>query len=143
MNPQTGYQETNSDYGFNSKRKEEFLALAREIIFDHHEYPNVGDLCRVIGITVRTFDNHLNSDQKFAEDWRELDLHAEATCLSDMYASRKKNPMFMWGWMRAKFPEKYDPSRKIQLSFDISSIKKVFSDNNQIVDTNIVDGNER
>jgi hypothetical protein len=126
VNPTTGYQESNSDseYAFNSHRKQEFLRIAKEII-DHHEYPNVGDICRVIGITVRTFQNHVAQDEKFAEDWRELELHGEATCLSDMYALRKKNPMYMFGWLRARLPEKYDTTRQSQSIPDVSWIKKL------------------
>jgi hypothetical protein len=126
LNSATGYRESNpdSDYAFNSRRKQEFLELARDIIENHHEYPNVGDLCRVIGISVRTFQNHCASDAKFGEDWRELELKGEATCLSDMYALRKKNPMYMFGWLRARLPEKYDTSRKIEINGDLSWLKK-------------------
>ena len=123
----TGYSESsNSDYTFNAKKKSEFIALARQIIEEGHEYPNVGDLCRVMDISVRTFQNHVAQDERFAEDWRELELKGEATCLSDMYALRKKNPMYMFGWLRARFPEKYDTSKRVEISGDISSIKRLY-----------------
>src|SRR5579863_8949724 len=132
VNPTNGYQESsNCSYAFNSTRKQEFLQLARDIIENHHEYPNVGDLCRIVGISVRTFQNHCVSDEKFGEDWHELELKGEATCLSDMYALRKKNPMYMFGWLRARLPEKYDTSRKIEISSDISLIKKLSETFNQ------------
>lgn len=126
VNPETGYQESsNSDFTFNSKRKQDFLELAREIIEDHHEYPNVGDLCRIIGISVRTFQDHVVHDEKFGADWHELELKGEATCLSDMYALRKKNPMYMFGWLRARLPEKYSPTAQNQLNPDFSWLKKL------------------
>ena len=125
VNPLTGYQESpNCNSSFNSDKKVEFLKLAREII-DNHEYPNVGDICKVLDINVRTFQRHLEIDEKFAEDWRELELKGEATCLSDMYALRKKNPMYMFGWLRARLPEKYDSSRKVEINGDLSWVKKL------------------
>lgn len=126
VNPTTGYQESsNCASTFNSERKCQFIELARQIIEEAHEYPNVGDLCRVMKISVRTFQNHLQSDEKFAEDWKELELKGEATCLSDMYSLRRKNPMYMFGWLRARFPEKYDQSRRVELNGDFSWIKKL------------------
>lgn len=130
MNPlriesKTGYHESsNSEYTFNAQKKSDFIRLAREIV-EAHEYPNVGDLCKVLDISVRTFQNHLEIDEKFAADWRELELKGEATCLSDMYAMRKKNPMYMFGWLRARLPEKYDTTKRVELTSDFSSIKRL------------------
>lgn len=138
VNPVTGYTESGGDYTFNSKRKLEFLRIASEIVRDHHEWPNVGDLCRAVGINERTFYNHVKDDEKFAEDWRNLELHGEATCLSDAYAMRKKNPMYMFGWLRARFPEKYDPSRKVTISVDTADIKRVSEATARFIDAEIV-----
>ena len=85
----------------------------------------MGDLCKVLEISVRTFQNHLELDEKFGADWRELELKGEATCLSDMYAMRKKNPMYMFGWLRARLPEKYDATKRIEISSDYSILKKL------------------
>lgn len=138
INPVTGYRESGGDYAFNSVRKQEFLRIAAEVIDKHHEYPNVGDLCNIIGITVRCFQNHLETDEKFGQDWHELELHGEATCLSDMYALRKKNPMYMFGWLRSRFPEKYDPTRKIQLTGDNSILKKVLEQSDRVFEAEII-----
>ena len=126
VNPTYGYMESgNSEFTFNAERKHEFLELARDIIENHHEYPNVGDLCRVIGINIRTFQRHVADDKRFGDDWHDLELKGEATCLSDMYALRKKNPMYMFGWLRARLPEKYDTSRRIESTSDLSWVKRV------------------
>ncbi len=128
LNPATGYQESsNSSFTFNSQRKKEFIELARQVIEEGHEYPNVGDLCRIMDISISTFHNHLAADGKFAKDWHELELKGEATCLSDMYALRKKNPMYMFGWLRARFPGKYDPTRRVEVSSDFSWLKEAIT----------------
>ena len=100
---------------------------ARQVIEEGHEYPNVGDLCRIMDISISTFHNHLAADGKFAKDWHELELKGEATCLSDMYALRKKNPMYMFGWLRARFPGKYDPTRRVEVSSDFSWLKEAIT----------------
>jgi hypothetical protein len=140
VNPTYGYQESsNSEFTFNAQRKHEFLKIARQIIEEGHEYPNVGDLCRVMDISVSTFNNHLAADEKFAKDWHELELKGEATCLSDMYSLRKKNPMYMFGWLRARFPGKYDPTKRVELSSDFDWLKRLVIDNKpQVIATEAV-----
>lgn len=140
VNQETGFLESaNSKFTFNSHKKLEFLRLAAKIVDDAHEWPNVGDLCNAIGISVRTFNNHLLSDTKFAAEWREMELHGEATCLSDAYRLRTKNPMYMFGWLRARFPEKYDPNKKIIVQTDSANVKEALDSAKEIFEAEIVD----
>ena len=142
LNPVTGYRESsNSSATFNSERKQKFIELARQVIENGHEYPNIGDLCKIMDISVRTFENHLKLDAKVNDEWKELELKGEATCLTDMYSLRKKNPMYMFGWLRARFPEKYNPSVRVENNNDSSTIKRLselFNQRITVTDAEIV-----
>lgn len=69
-NDDTGF--IDSGYSFTSNRKLEILKLAKEYVQTFREFPLIHELCKTVGIDVRTFERHLKQDSAFKYEWDEI-----------------------------------------------------------------------
>lgn len=95
---------------FGAERKTQFLEMLRI------HYPNVGKVCKVIGITRATFYNHYNQDGKF----KELIDQIKEDRMDDIEAVMQANavdPKFGFldriATLRAHRPALYNPAQKV------------------------------
>lgn len=122
VDPTTGFLQNNftSHYGFTVDKKLHFLELATQYRKDG-KFPKVSAICDQIGINIRSFERHLELDEKFAAEWKEISTHVEYDCISDMSELRKKNPMYMFGLLRYLNPKRWNPDSKLSVQVDIKA----------------------
>ena len=111
VNSDTGFLESPSPSNatFTSDKKINFIEAADKYRKEG-KFPRVSDICDVVGIDARTFERHLELDDRFREAWKEVSTRIEYDCISDMSDLRKKNPMYMFGLLRYLNPQRWNPS---------------------------------
>ena len=143
VNPTTGFLESISisNSTFDSKRKEDLLATAEKCFQATGTMPDITTLCAAIGIEPRTFQRHLEFDEKFKEAWDNLLLKAKWQLESKMYeyAKGKSGYMHMITWLRRNFAAEYNPEARIVHVSDNSQIKDVSMRLNNYIDADIVE----
>ena len=137
-NSKTGYLESNVGSSFDSASKVRFFELCREFKEKENKWPDVGSVCDAVGITVRTFERHLQIDEEFRESWEELTLRGEATLTSKMYDLATKNPMYMFGWLRRWNPQRWNPDFKVNISADFSQLKGAIDGAKEVFEAELV-----
>ena len=81
-NSETGFLESHR-VNFDSDRKVQFLKLAKDFIETNHQYPLITGICKAIGISIKTFEYHLENDPVFKNAWKEV-----ISILKDVYTSK-------------------------------------------------------
>lgn len=141
-NPDTGFLESTgySGYQFDSPRKVKLLELAHKFFEETGNMPDVNSLCRAIGICQKTFDDHLKSDERFGEAWRNIRLKGKFKLEGKMfeYAQRPGGYMHMITWLRKEFPDEYNPDQRVIHSTDNSTIKALIDRSKGAIDAEIV-----
>lgn len=139
VSPETGYLESNNIRAFDSEKKQLFFQMCNQFRDKNQgKWPNFGSVCKAIGIHLVTLERHLKNDPKFAEEFRELTLSGKYEAEADMFEMRKKNPMFMFGWLRKYFPEEYNPDHKVTVDHNINVLQSLINkakDNTEVIDT--------
>ncbi len=139
VNPKTGYLESNVGSSFDSASKVRFLELCREFKAKEDKWPDIGSVCDSIGVTLKTFEKHLQVDEEFRDAWEELTLRGEATLTSKMYDLATKNPMYMFGWLRRWNPQRWNPDFKVNISTDYSQVKGALDGARAVFEAELVD----
>lgn len=130
VDPTSGFIQSNSVtgiYNFDVERKKTFLSLSMECA-EAGTWPHIPNLCKSVGISVKTFYNHLKQDAEFAEQWLEIKRTLESSIAVDMrvHAKRPGNYMDRVTLLRHLNPGEWggvDPSS--QNSTDFSWVKKL------------------
>ena len=129
VNEATGFLESKSKsaVGFVADKKALFLEMARKYQAETGNIPDITPLCEAVGISLRTFERHIQADGKFADDWREILLSGEAKLSAKMfeYAQGKGGFMFMISWLRRHFPERWNPEYKITQQVNVNLISNL------------------
>ncbi len=72
INESTGFLDADNSSTFGSDKKIKFLTEARVYIDNFNEFPSIYALCRSVGISISTFENHLKLDEPFKRQWKEI-----------------------------------------------------------------------
>lgn len=71
-NDETGFLDADNSVSFNSDKKVKFLTAARDYIDSFNEFPSIYALCKLVGISISTFENHCKRDEVFKQSWKEI-----------------------------------------------------------------------
>jgi hypothetical protein len=142
VNPVTGFLESPSPskISFDSDKKLLFLKTAEDHFREKRQWPDLNDLCQIIGIDPRTLQEHMKKDERFREAWENIKLPAKWGLESKMYeyAQRPGGYMHMVTWLRHEFPDEYNPETKIIHSSDNSNVKSLVNAASEIIEGEIV-----
>lgn len=127
VDPKTGFLESRnpSGYTFTAEKKVQFLELAAGERAAGR-FPNLSNLCDVVGVNMLTVDRHLTQDSAFKSAWDEIVLRVESQCMSDMYDMRLKQPLFMFSLLRRLLPNRWNPDSKLNVTVEHSGISALF-----------------
>lgn len=141
VNPTTGFLESKSNHGknFTSEKKIKFLELARSYKEQTGKWPDVGSICDAVGVNLVTFYRHLDMDDVFKNEWEELTLRGEATLTSSMFELSTKNPMYMFGWLRRFYPQRWNPDHKVTITHDYQGINGALGEATKVIEAEIVE----
>jgi hypothetical protein len=127
VNSETGFLESSGYSGatFDASRKLQFINLAEEHFKKTGSMPDLVSVAEVVGVHPRTVENHLKSDEMFAEAWRNVRLKGKWRLESKMYeyGLGKSGYMDRITWLRKEFPEEYNPDQRQVSSTDYSWVK--------------------
>lgn len=142
VNPKTGFLESPSPdhYTFSSDDKVKFIALAQTCV-DRKEAPRLKAICDRIGITVRTFWNHIEQDPEFKSQWDEIRFQVEDLLENSLVAlGQKANGVGAAAfWLKNKVPERWSDNPGLnQNNSDVTWIKKLAEALNPTVKPQIV-----
>lgn len=117
--PRTGFLGSgNSPVAFGAHKKAALLGLARKEIEENSRVPSLLSLSKAVGISLRTFQRHLQLDEQFRDEFREILMSGESI-LTDVMFDRGKTPggyMDRITWLRRHFPENWNPEYKLNVA---------------------------
>lgn len=118
-NPQTWFLEsvTPTFSTFDSAKKMRALEIASENI-NRGELPSHVKICSALGVSLRTWYEHLQQDTRFKAAWQDILDMAEDRLVNVMYANGQRPSGYMdrITWLRAHNPGKWNPDLKVQVS---------------------------
>lgn len=138
-NPETGFLESNRESSFSSVMKVKFLEIAKGFA-DRKMMPDVGDICKEVGISIRTYWKHVALDAKFAEAWEEIVDICESSLVSKMYeyGQRPSNYMDRITWLKNMRPERWDPEQRVRIIQDSPGQNRLIDAIKGAIDADIV-----
>jgi hypothetical protein len=137
VNPQTGFLESVAPNfeSFDSQRKQALLQLANECA-DRDEAPNLNEICKRIGINLRTFHRHLQVDEVFREAWDEVRLKIEDALQRSLVRQGVKGSQGITAaifWLKNRVSERWNDGQP-HISLDLSGLKQLTPVNNGFID---------
>lgn len=141
VNEKTGFLESPSPNSttFDSVKKQTFLELANQQA-ENEESPNITKLCKKLGITLKTFYNHLREDEVFREAWDETRLKIEDALQRSLIRQGVKGSQGVTAaifWLKNRVGERWsDGDAKTFL--DVTAFQKVLVGNQPFIDAEIV-----
>lgn len=141
-NSQTGFLESKSpnSFTFDSAKKVAFLELANKFA-DQEEAPNLNQICKTIGIGLRTFYDHIEADYEFKQGWEEVLLKIEDGLQRSLIRSGMKGAQGTTAaifWLKNRFNKRWNDGTG-QSSQDLASIKNALGLNTGFIDAEIVE----
>lgn len=111
---------------FDSAKKVRFIELAHDAV-EQGGVPHIANICKALGITVRTFQVHMVEDDVFKEAVDEAWLRVESELVDAMYANARKpngvtDRIFL---LKNRFPERWNENAKLIISRDNSPTKRL------------------
>ena len=106
---------------FNVQRKSLFYEAARKF------WPNISEICKIIGIHPGTYYNHLKSDKSFAAEIRLIDQEVTDRIEGVLatQATQPKSFLDRISYLRAHRPELYDRAKVVKIEgYKMSSDEK-------------------
>ena len=108
QDPQTGFLEAPGyKYAFTLEKKQELL----ELIKDNPHYSTVLESCKIVGISIETFYDHLRTDPIFHAKVNEYKKNCAYKVENTLYecALDPKKTIDRLAYLRAFLPERYNP----------------------------------
>lgn len=125
---------------FDSAKKSAFLELANQQA-DAEECPNLTKLCKSMGITLKTFHNHLREDEVFRDAWDETRLKIEDALQRSLIRQGVKGSQGVTAaifWLKNKVGERWSDGHP-QTLLDVSQFKKILGEKEAFIDAELVD----
>lgn len=91
---------------------------------------DVAETCKLLGISTRTFYDHLNLDSRFRADYSLTLRNMESHMSSTFYKKGlTQNNGFMFGmaWLRRHFPNDWNPKSSVSVTSNDASVEDLFS----------------
>lgn len=122
---------------FDPQAKKTFLSV-------FEQEASVAKTCDVLGISSRTFYDHLSVDSKFRADYSLTLRRMSDNLESTMYKKAQGNNgyMYMVTWLRRHFPNEWTPRTNVSIGItDNSAIDSLYADidPSKIIDTQQLD----
>jgi len=127
VNSETGLIEADNRWSFKSEDKIKLIELAQECV-NRSEAPRLKAICAKIGISTRTFWDHIDQDPEFKRMWDEIRFQVEDILENSLVnLGQKANGVGAAAfWLKNKVPERWsDNPGQNQSNFDISWFKKL------------------
>lgn len=145
-NARTGFLESVNPtvQTFDSASKSAFLQLANDMA-DAEMAPNLTQICKKIGITLKTFHNHVREDEVFKDAWDETRLKIEDALQRSLVRSAVKGAQGTTAaifWLKNRASERWNDGNP-QLFLDSSQLKKIIGGSDQFIDADIVPTKDR
>lgn len=140
-NDRTGFLESvnPTSQTFDSARKLAFLQLANEMA-DNEQAPNLTHICKAVGVTLKTFHNHLHEDEVFRDAWDETRLKIEDALQRSLVRSGVKGAHGTTAaifWLKNRASERWSDGNP-QLNLDASQLKNIIGVNQPFIDVEVV-----
>lgn len=129
VNPSTGLLESDNRRAFTSDEKLELIRLAQECI-DRKEAPNLKAITAKVGVTMRTFWNHIDQDSEFRGMWDEIRFQVEDILSQSLVnLGQKANGVGACAfWLKNRVPERWSDNPQVnQFNYDIAWIKNAMN----------------
>lgn len=137
----SGFLEGDNRNSFKAEDKSKLLEMAQQFV-DKQEYPDLNWICRQLGINVRTFWRHYDADDNFRAAYDEIDLQIENILSRALVRNgQKANGVGASAfWLKNRLSKRWsdNPSQN-QIVVELSSLKKLITDDFKPVDTEIID----
>jgi len=146
IDEQTGFLESsNSLVTLNGIRKTEILRLAQEYIDQNGKIPSLITLCKSVGISLRTFQRHIQYDQQFKSAFREVLLNGQAILENVMFNRGLEPGGFMdrIAWLRRYFPENWNPEHKMIVAHENKTFDPTATEITNYIDVQPIDDDKK
>ena len=141
-NPTTGFLESVNPAtfeAFDSNKKLKAIELGMEYA-RRRELPDIASICDALGISDRCFQNHLKTDDKFAEAWGEIKSRVFSGLCNELSIKAKSANGIVANIAVLRYLESgtFNPESRVVYTSDNTTVKGLIGGINSVIEAELV-----